>query len=140
METAAPQESDFNCFALYADLADMYLGNAGAPGIKFNFSHNIRIAEFSPQTVDELCLFAGSGFSAGWVTDTGREGYGLCAALSGTFGARAEFSYRLVFTLGLTLETGGLLYREDAHLKSSLYRNGIYQTVMPNLTIAYRFK
>ena len=138
-ETLSPSGREFNTFTLYADLASVYLQSDTDPGLKFNYSHNIRIAQFSPRTLDDLSLIAGSGFSAGCVKDYGRDGYGLYGALSGTFGARAVFPCRVCFILGITLETGLLLYDGGGHPKTTLYRDGIYQTVLPHLTIFYQF-
>ena len=139
-ETLSPSGREFNTFTLYADLASVYLGDNPDPGVKFNFSHNIRIAQFNPQTLDDLSLIAGSGFSTGWVRDSGRDKYGLCGALSGTFGARAVFPCMVCFILGITLETGLLLYDNGGHPTTTLYRDGIYQTILPHLTILYQFK
>lgn len=139
-ETLSPSGREFNTFTLYADLAPVYLGDNPDPGVKFNFSHNIRIAQFNPQTLDDLSLIAGSGFSTGWVRDSGRDKYGLCGALSGTFGARAVFPCRVCFILGITIETGLLLYDNGGHPTTTLYQDGIYQTILPHLTILYQFK
>lgn len=140
METLSPSGREFNTFTLYADLASVYLGSNSAPGVKFNYSHNIRIAQFSPQTLDDLSLIAGSGFSTGWIKDSGKDVYGLCGALSGTFGARAVFPCRVCFILGITLETGLLLYDSGGHPRTTLYKDGVYQTILPHLTIFYQFK
>lgn len=140
LETLSPSGREFNNFTLYADLASVYLGSTSTPGVKFNYSHNIRIAQFSPQTLNDLSLIAGSGFTAGWVKDSGKDVYGLCGALSGTFGARAVFPCRVCFILGITLETGLLLYDNGGNARTTLYRDGIYQTIMPHLTIFYQFK
>ncbi|MCR5561065.1 MAG: hypothetical protein K6F58_04520 [Bacteroidales bacterium] len=139
-EVLSSSGREFSLFTLYADLAKVYTGANRLPGIKMGYSRNIRIADFEPKTLDDLCLFAGSGFTAGWVMDSGREVYGACGALSGTFGARAAFPCGVVFSLGLTLETGLLLYPEGGNVKSTLYRDGIYNAVLPHLTISYFFK
>lgn len=140
VENLSANGRDFYSFSLYSDLAGVYLGNKSEPGVKFNFSHNLRIVDFQPRSIDDLCLFAGPGFTAGWVSDSGREGYGLCGALSGVFGSRAVFSCGVVFTLGMTLETGALIFNENGHVNSALYRDGIYHTVLPHLTISYLFR
>ena len=139
-ETLSPSGREFNTFTLYADLASVYLGYNPDPGVKFNFSHNIRIAQFKLQTLDDLSLIAGSGFSTGWVKDSGKDVYGLCGALSGTFGARAVFPSRICFILGISLETGLLLYDNGGNPRTTLYRDGIFQTILPHLTIFYQFK
>lgn len=140
LETLSPSGREFNTFTLYADLASVYLGDNRDPGVKFNYSHNIRIAQFSPRTLDNLSFIAGSGFSTGWVKDSGKDGYGLCAALSGTFGARTVFPCRVCLFLGITLETGLLLYDNGGHPTTTLYRDGIYQIILPHLTISYQFR
>lgn len=140
LETLSPSGREFNTFTLYADMAGVYLGYNSDPGVKFNYSHNIRVAQFEPQTLDDLSFIAGSGFSTGWVKDSARDGHGLCAGLSGTFGARAVFPCRVCFILGITLETGLLLYDNGGHPTTALYRDGIYHTILPHLTISYQFK
>lgn len=140
LETLSPSGREFNTFTLYADMAGVYLGYNSDPGVKFNYSHNIRLAQFAPQTLDDLSFVAGSGVTAGWVKDSVRDGYGLCTALSGTFAARAVFPCRVGFTLGITLETGLLLYDNGGHPTTTLYRDGIYHTILPHLTISYQFK
>lgn len=132
--------SEFNVFTLYADLADVYAGVQPSPGIKFNYSHNIGLVRINPLSREDFSLFAGSGFSAGWVTDSGRDGYGLCAALSGTFGARAGFPSGIVLTLSLSIETGGFVHDNNSHVESTLYRNGLFHTAFPSIGIYYRIK
>ena len=83
-EIPSLKPKDFNTLVIYADMAGMYLGNDTTPGVKINFSHNARIVDFEPKTLDGLSLFAGAGFSTGWVSDSGREDFGLCGALSGS--------------------------------------------------------
>lgn len=139
-EIPSSKPKEYNSFSLFADLARVYTGDSPSPGVKFNMSHNIRIVDFKPRTADRISLFSGAGFSAGWVRDSGKDCYGLTGALSGTIGARAAFSCNIVLSLGITLETGILLYKDNGHIKSTLYRDGIYQTVLPHLGIYYLFE
>mgnify|MGYP006988839342 CR=1 FL=1 len=133
---------EFNTYTLFADLSDTFSGKEGSAGVKFNFSHNIIIHEFAPADGQEqLSLFIGAGGSGGYVNDYGREGYGLMAALSGSFGLRASFPEKhLSVNFGITVEAGPYLQTGAEGTRFSFYRNGIYQTPYPHVTLSYDFR
>lgn len=141
MQTGTRNPREANTFTLYAELGDAYAGHLTAPGGKFVFSHNITLHDFDAADGEAFSLFAGAGASAGWVKDHGRDGFGMMAALNGSFGACAAFARKHVHvSAGITLEAGPWLQKTAGNYVVSLYRNGIYQGYYPYISISYLFK
>jgi len=139
-QTGSPGSRDFNYFVFYADMSKVFSGKSQVPGVKFNYSHNVRLHTFTPLEREDICIFAGSGVSAGWVSDGQRDAFGFESALTGSFGFRAAFSRKLMLTAGLTLEVGAFIYHDGRGLRYSLYRNGVTQSIYPQISISYMFK
>lgn len=141
MQTGTHNPREANTFTLYAELGDAFAGHLAAPGGKFVFSHDITVHDFDVADGEAVSLFVGAGASAGWVKDYGRDGYGVMAALNGSFGASALFARKHVHVCaGITLEAGPWLQKKENSYVISLYRNGIYQGYYPYISISYLFK
>ena len=137
LQSGSPGSRDFNDYTLYADMAGVFSGNADAPGIKFCYSHNVRVHTFESNPGTDFCIFAGSGVTAGWVNDFQRPSYGFEGALAGTFGTRAAFARNILLTAGLTLEAGAFIHYDGRGVRLSVYRNGLNQAVYPHISISY---
>ena len=141
MLAATSDDREFNSFTLYADMSEVFAGRSSRPGAKFNFSRNIMILDIEPQDKEDFCLFAGAGVSAGWVQDYGRQGFGVAAALSGSFGANLAFPERhILITVAATLEAGPWIHKDKGEYNMFLYRSGIYQGIYPHISISYLFR
>ena len=141
MQTGAHNPGEANTFTLYAELGDAYSGHLAVPGAKFVYSHDITVHDFAAADGEAFSLFVGAGASAGWVKDRGREGYGMMAALNGSFGASAAFAKKHVHvSAGITLEAGPWLQKAENGYIISLYKNGIYQGYYPYISISYLFR
>lgn len=141
MQSATRNPKETNTFTLYAELWDTYAGHLAAPGGKFVFSHDVTLHDFAAADGEAFSLFAGAGASAGWVKDHGRDGFGMMAALNGSFGACAAFARKhVLICAGITLEAGPWLHMTENRYVVSLYRNGIYQAYYPYISISYLFK
>ncbi len=141
MQVPARHPGESNTFTVYAELGDIYAGHLETPGGKFVFSHNISILSFEGVQEGDISLFAGAGASAGWVKDYGREGFGMMAAVNGSFGASAAFTAnRIHVSAGVTIEAGPWLQKTGDNYSVSLYRNGIYRSFYPYISISYLFR
>lgn len=139
-QTGSPGSRDFNYFVISADMSKVFSGKSKVPGVKFNYSHNVRLYTFNPVEREDICMFAGSGVSAGRVSDGQRDTFGFEGALTGSFGFRAAFSRKILFTAGLTIETGAFIYHDGRGLRFSLYRDGITHSIYPQISISYMFR
>lgn len=140
LQTPCEDHSGFNNYFLFADMASVFSGISTSPGVKFDYSHNYRLHTFTSARGEDLCIFAGSGVSAGWVQDDMRPSFGFEAALTGSFGARVAFERGVVLTLGVSLDTGAFIFRDNGNIKFSVYRNGLYHSFYPYLCISYLLK
>lgn len=135
----------FNSYTLFADIYGTCTSRTPHPGIKFNAS---RLYYLDAITGSEatFIFYVGPGISAGYVHDFEKDyltdfykalskNAGAVLALSGTGGCRFSFNKAIMLDLSFTIEAGMHLRRENGSTKLSLYKNGIFQTIYPQLTI-----
>ena len=137
-------------FVLYADIYGIPRGRQDTPGIKFNLTRCRTVRSFGIPD-GECSLYFGPGVSLGWVHDLDNsvagqdalaENPGVCLALSGRVGIRADFpSSKLSLDVSLTGEAGMHVRRDEwmGNLDLSLYKAGLHQLIYPQLTISRRF-
>ena len=143
--------TSFNEFGIYADIYGFPTGRATFyPGAKIYYLRNRVVKNF--QAGEATCrLYLGAGGAAGYVHDFEtpkkvseisylRNSMGICAAAAGDAGLRAEFSGRLALDLSFELEAGMFVGKdENGSTKLGLYKNGLYHTIYPQLSILWKF-
>lgn len=129
----------YNAYSLVADLYGVLDGSEKMPGIKANFFHCTRLAGWTKES-GVINLFAGPGAGFGYVRDYDSNGrYGLCTTLAGTFCARYAFDRGITVDMGVIMELGIFSCRKDGHVQTSLYKNGIFRSYLPQIKIIYCF-
>ena len=147
LELPAKDSSEFNSFALYAEIFGIPTGRCSEPGVKFNWSHNFILWDTEKDST-VYSIYAGPGISCGYMRDfeLGKrkdkslvltKKPGVMTALSGTGGARFSFSGRIALDLSFTLDLGIFVRRDEAlnNFDLNLYRNGLAQSLYPQLSI-----
>lgn len=147
LELPAKDPSEFNSFALYAEIFGIPTGRCSEPGVKFNWSHNFILWNTEKDST-VYSIYAGPGISCGYMRDfeLGKrkdkslvltKKPGVMTALSGTGGARFSFSGRIALDLSFTLDLGIFVRRDEAlnNFDLNLYRNGLAQSLYPQLSI-----
>lgn len=126
-------------FTLIADIYGLPSGTVEKPGIKGNFSR-IYMMDLIPAGFADVRIYAGPGISVGYVHDRGKGNPGFVGALSGTAGLHADFGRNISLQFGFTAEFG-LHYRTDERFDIkdlSFYKNGIFESLYPELTIYFK--
>lgn len=135
----------FSSYSLYADIYGLCASRTPHPGIKFNASRLYYIDIINGQQTSYI-FYVGPGITAGYAHDFEKDYWldfyktlskraGAILALSGTGGCRITFNRSIMLDLSLTIEAGMHLRKENGSTKLSLYKNGIIQTLYPQLTI-----
>lgn len=141
----------FSSITAYADIYDLPLGRTLYPGGKIVFLRNKVLRTFEHDGVS-VGLYLGAGAAAGYVHDFEApknlsqpihqaNGFGISAAAAGTFGARFDFGHSISLDLSVESEIGAHIVPDanGGNAKMSLYKNGLIQTLYPQLKIMWRF-
>ena len=147
LEVAGADGEFVDSYTLFADIYGFPTGRTDSPGVKFNYSREFPLLEVLENNVS-YSLYAGPGFSTGLVRDFEKNYYqdlshpleknpGFIAALSGIFGCRFGFRNRIVLDLSFTLEAGLHIRKDESggNAQVSLYKNGIFESFYPQLSI-----
>lgn len=138
----------FNSFSLVADIYGVPLGRALYPGVKGIWLHNWVTGE-RKNSFHTLVFYSGIGLSAGYLHDFEREGtseslrylkndFGVSAAVAANTGFRCDFGRRLTLDLSVCTEIGAHVLKQDSQTVLRLYKNGLIQTLYPQLKILWR--
>lgn len=140
----------FNSFDLYADIYGLPNGRASSyPGVRIQALHNMVLRSYDKPGRSSF-VYAGFGAAAGYVRDfesfsrwNGGPAYlimnmGGIVCISGAFGVRCDFA-DVTLDLGLQADAGFYIRRHESHgnLMFELYRNGLYNSLYPQLRILW---
>ena len=116
-------------------------GTASWPGAKFLFNRGIVFDKKIGKGNVLVRPFFSSGASIGFVHEHKDPGYGFELALTCAGGLHFRFPERgVTMILGLQPELGVMMKTEDSKFSLSLYKNGLYQAVVPFLDIFFDLK
>ena len=132
--------SDFHTLMVYADITGLPFGKTGdlRTGFKAVYAHPQVLGHFDGRGGDAL-FYLGPGCSLGRVRDLGQHQFGFCGALCACAGFRMECRGRLRLDIGICAELGLRMLRKQGNTEISLYRNGLLQTVLPQIRFEYAF-
>lgn len=148
---ATPKESNTIC--IYADLYGVLSSRSSKPGLMISYTHNYLFRRFERPSGAAISVFFGGGGSAGYVHDYERgfwrssdrelqNSRGLVLALCGRVLTKFEFKRRISLSVGFDINAGIQARRNsqtgDAII--SLYKNGLYHLLMPQVGISYKFR
>lgn len=143
--------SENDNFTIYADSYGIFAGRTKTWGVMGNYRHEYSFykADFEFLSFE---LHSGAGCFVGYVRDY-EEGVfsflrpdlvkrpGFCLGVSGCIGTRILFDRALSLDLSFSLDPG-MHIRTDAesgNLMISMYNNGIYHFMYPELRLFYNF-
>lgn len=146
------RDGRFNSFDVFADIYGMPTGRAANyPGIRVQAFRNFVLSDIS-MPADFSFIYAGMGMSAGYVRDFESftrwergpayllKNMGAVCCLSSQFGAKACFG-GIILDLGLQMDLGLFVRKHETqgNLMLELYKNGLYNVLLPQLKIMWRF-
>ncbi|MGM9742305.1 MAG: hypothetical protein ACI3ZC_04535 [Candidatus Cryptobacteroides sp.] len=122
----------------YVDLYKVIDGTCETPGYKVDYHMLYRVCDRKFSDDFSLNLSAGPGAAAGYVHDKGKN-RGLGLGLSGAFIMALEFR-SVTLAAGISAILGCHVSSSRLHDKTlDFYKNGVYQSYIPEITISYRF-
>ena len=144
--------TEMDIITLTADAYGLLTGRTGDLGVKLGYTHDYVLGMLETEAF-LMRFHAGAGVLTGYVHDNEnafllssgedlQKEMGIVAALSCSIGLRFDFFARKVgIDLGLSANPGVHLRtdRENGSIYLSFYRNGIYDIVLPRVSIMYRF-
>ena len=140
-------------FSLLCDTYGVHRARTDDLGVRFSYTHNYVLYRFYNDEM-ELGLRLGAGVTLGYAHDNENgifigtqealtQNMGFIAALCCTGGARIDFFRRRVAVDLSFCASPGVHVRRDettGNVYVSLYKNGIYHVIYPQLTVMYRFR
>ena len=135
------RETEADAFALVSvqtELGETFTGKGRYPGISASFSWNIVFAQMESRNGVPVRFYAGPGFAAGFAQDF-MGPPGLFFGLKGRVGVQCAFARKVNISVSLSPILGLHVSRLDENRITRTYRNGLIQTVLPEIGISYRF-
>lgn len=140
----------YDFLTVYADIYGMWRSRTSKPGVKLNYSRCTQIYNKDLSQGGRFYAFVGPGMSAGYVRDNDMSvsskerlvrNAGCAIALSGRLSGILDFKEkRMGVELSFLLEVGMHIRRDEILKQNDLswYQNGIYQALMPQITLYYK--
>ncbi|MBR1872144.1 MAG: hypothetical protein IJ795_02925 [Bacteroidales bacterium] len=125
---------------LCADLEKVLRGETPYPGVSASCFMEYNIYEWHPSEDLAIYYFAGPGAMAGYVVDSNLK-RGVAAGLAAITGFSFAFTEsHICITAGFSGVLGGHLTFTDTHENTlRLYKSGLRNAIMPELTVRYMF-
>lgn len=142
-------ESDL--ISVYTDTYGVFSGRSKFWGVMASYRHEYSFFKTDYEFLS-LELHSGAGFIAGYVRDYEEGTFslntpaltknpGLCFGVSGNIGARIFFDRAISLDVSFSIDPGMHIRadNESGNLMVSLYNNGIYHFIYPELRLFYNF-
>lgn len=138
------KETAFIHIGAKLEMTETFIGRARVPGGSVSFTWNDILGSTTSRNGNRISFFAGAGAAAGYCKDfrvkrKEQIRYGSFFGLKGRAGVRIEYDRNINITAAVAPVLGMHLYMKDETLMMRYYRYGLLQTLMPELTISYRF-
>lgn len=138
------KESTFLHIAAQMEMSETFLGRTTMPGGSINFTYNDILKSITSRNGNGIYIFAGAGAAIGYNKDCRLKrnqvtDHGYIFGLKGRAGLRIEYDRKINITAALAPVLGMHLSLKDETLMMRYYRYGLLQTLMPELSISYRF-
>ena len=126
------------------EMTETFIGRARVPGGSVSFTWNDILGSTTSRNGNRISFFAGAGAAAGYCKDfrvkrKEQVRYGSFFGLKGRAGVRIEYDRNINITAAIAPVLGMHLFRKEETVMMRYYRYGLLQTLMPELTISYRF-
>ena len=124
---------------IVVDTYDMIFKEASKPGVRTSFCFNANLQQWEMPFCD-IELFAGPGIYAGYGFDSNRS-KGFYCALSADGGVRFKLMPDITVILSIEIGCGLHLSKDNSQQfnKLHMYKYGIYNSWIPQVSILYRF-
>lgn len=138
------QSGTFLHIAVQLEMSEAFLGRTTKPGGSVNFTCNDILHSVTSRNGNSISFFAGAGAAAGYNKDCrikrdNETFYGYFFGLKGRAGLRIEYDRKINITAAVAPVLGMHLSVKGETVMMRYYRYGLLQTLMPELTISYRF-
>ena len=124
--------------SLRAETAEMFSGRKSHPGISATATWNIIVKEWKSSEDNKVSIFAGPGAVLGWMADH-NEFEGLLLGLRGTIGGECTFDRNIAISVSLAPVLGAHIVNRLNNSTMKLYRNGLYYSLIPEISLKYSF-
>lgn len=127
-----------------AEMSEMFLGRTTKAGGSVSFTFNEVLRRVTSRNGNSIFIFAGAGAAIGYSKDCRLRRaqptyHGYFFGLKGRAGVRIEYDRKVNITAAVAPVLGMHLSMKDETLMMRYYRYGLLQTLMPKLTIGFRF-
>ena len=138
------KETAFVHVGAQLEMTETFIGRARVPGGSVSFTWNDILGSRTSRNGNRISFFAGAGAAAGYCKDfrlqkQEQARYGTFFGLKGRAGVRIEYDRNINITAAVAPVLGMHLFTKDETVMMRYYRYGLLQTLMPELTISYRF-
>ena len=138
------KETSFIHVGAQLEMTETFLGRARVPGGSISFTWNNIISSTASRNGNRISFFAGAGAATGYCNDfrlqkKEQTRYGSFFGLKGRAGLGLEYDRNVNITAAVAPVLGMHLFLKDETLMMRYYRYGLLQTLMPEVTISYRF-
>lgn len=135
------RETDADAFAhvsVQTEMWETFTGKGKYPGISASFTWNLVFAQMESRNGVPVRFYAGPGFATGLAQDF-MGPTGLFFGLKGRVGVQCAFARKVNISVSISPILGLHVSRLDENRIIKTYRNGLIQTVLPEIGISYRF-
>lgn len=138
------KESNFLHVGAQLEMSEMFLGTTAQPGGSVNFTCNDILHSITSRNGNTISFFAGAGAAVGHSKDCRLKKnqvtyHGFFFGLKGRAGVRIKYDRNINITAAVAPVLGMHLSVKDETVMMRYYRYGLLQTLMPEITISYRF-
>lgn len=120
------------------EMTEIFQGNASVPGASASVSWNSMFAGSESASGSSIMFYAGPGITAGYCRDYG-TGNGVFWGLQGRAGVQIAYDRNAEICIGIAPVIGMHLISDASKTSVKCYRYGLLQTIMPEISISYRF-
>lgn len=131
-------ENTFAQIAVQAEMGEMFIGRTPYSGLSAAFTWNHIFAQVESRGGTPMLFFAGPGLAAGASKDLNGP-RGLYFGLRGRVGVMCIYERGINISVSLAPTLGIQLTKDDENFITRTYRNGLLQSVLPEIGISYRF-
>lgn len=124
--------------AVQAEMGEMFRGKTPYSGMSASFTWNHIFARAESQFGTPILFFAGPGIAAGASKDFNGPRGGFFG-LKGRLGLECIYKRSVNISISIAPVLGIQLARIDENFVTRTYRNGLFQSVVPEIGISYRF-
>lgn len=130
-------EESFANLEIKAETTDCFMGKSIYPGASASFTWNLIFHEAESRNGVGIDFFAGPGFTAGATPEF--MWHNVFFGLKGRIGVRMIYDRKINISVSLAPIIALHLKFPEENMQMALFRPGLLQTAMPEISIKYRF-